>query len=240
MRLQSIFAAALVAAVSLSANSATGLELEVGGELGLNYNRLSQPRDLQGEPTLLQGSRFTGFGVHIGPDVRWYAASLDFADLVVDGALLVAFQNGSGFVEDSQSGARRDVDLSLTNLRLPLTVGARYGVGDSSGFTLFAGGELLFGIVAGSEVTEVGVGGEPTPLNVTTATHVGLTGGIEFDFAVTDSFVVPLSVRYAYDPFVPKKTVERFEGFESQDAPGAYTVAFDHMVMIGIGARFRM
>lgn len=238
MRHSTTIAAALVAAVSLYASPAFGFDLEAGAELGINYSRLSQPRDLQGEPTLLQGSRFTGFGVHVGPDLRLNAAQLDFADLVVDASVLVAFQNGSGFVEDSNSGARRDVDLSLVNLRLPVTIGARYELGENAGATLMAGTELLFGVVANSTVTEVGLMGEPTPLAVTTATHLGLTLGAEFDYRIGESLVLPLSVRYVYDPFVPKKTVERFDGFESEDAPGAYTVAFDHMVLVSVGARF--
>lgn len=238
MRRLPIIAAAILAAVSLSSTPAAALELEAGVVLGANSSRLSQPRDLEGEPTLLQGSRFSGFGVHAGPDLRWRAARLAFADLVIDSSILVGFEGGSGFVEDSQSGARRDVELSLINLRVPLLVGVRYGVGESAGFTLQAGAELLFGLVASSTVTEAGLSGEPEPLAVATATHVGLALGVGFDYALTDDMVVPLSLRYVYDPMVPKKTVDRFDGFESQDDPGAFTVAFDHVILLSLGARF--
>ncbi len=238
MRNAIALAAALVAAVSLSVPSDAAAQIEAGGTIGLNYNRLSQPRDLEGEPTLLQGSRFTGFGVHVGADGRWYASKLDFADLVVDASLLVAFQNGSGFVEDSESGARRDVDLSLINLRVPITAGVRYSLSDTMGLSLELGPEILAGLQASSKVTEVGLSSEASVLDVATAFHVGISIGAEFDIALSDSFVLPIGLRYVYDPMVPKKTVERFGDFESADNPGAYTVAFDHMILFSVGARF--
>jgi hypothetical protein len=238
MRFSHACAAAVLAAVSLCTATATASDFEVGAAIGGNYNRLSQPRDLEGEPTLLQGSRFTGFGVHVGADGRWRAAKLDFADLVVDASLLLAFQNGSGFVEDSASGARRDVDLSLVNLRVPITVGARYTLTDAIGLTLELGPELLLGLASSSTVTESGLPGEPTPLAVTTATSVGLSIGAELDVRIGDSLIVPIGLRYVNDPLVPKKTTDRFDGFENEDNPGAYTVAFDHVVLFTIGARF--
>ena len=50
MRSSFIITAAILVAVSLSSTPATALELEAGLVLGANSSRLSQPRDVEGEP----------------------------------------------------------------------------------------------------------------------------------------------------------------------------------------------
>jgi len=48
-------------------------------------------------------------------------------------------------------------------------------------------------------------------------------------------FAMPLEARVTWDPFVEDSTVERFAGFESEDRPGFYKVAFDWQVLVMTG-----
>ena len=94
MKLSTVICTAILLA---AANPAVAQELLVGGKVGGSFNQLSQPADPAGEPTVLFGSAFTGFGFQAGGTVYKELKRFGFGPLFVEGDLLVAHQTATAF-----------------------------------------------------------------------------------------------------------------------------------------------
>lgn len=225
---------ALVA--TLTAVSVTAEPLLLGGKLGLNYSELLAPTDPQGEPTVLFGTAFSGFGFQVGGSARYEVAQLAFSDLIASADLMFAYQRGRGFAESRVTDARRTVAFHSLGLQLPVLVGLSFsGEGERpSKFDIAVGPSLLAGLSAGSSTKSTGDTEEAPALPVRPVTHVGLTAHAGVVLDIGDAWL-PVDVRLTWNPMVAKSTRDRFDNFVSLDEPGRYAAAFSWSLSVSVG-----
>ncbi|MBA2662389.1 MAG: hypothetical protein H0U74_08860 [Bradymonadaceae bacterium] len=210
------------------------LDLDVGARVGGNWNILARPTDPIGEPTILFGSAFSGFGFSLGP-----SAALDVyhiegaARLIVSADLLYSYHAGSGYAEHAASAQKRTVTIATHTVRVPLLLHLA-GEERKTGMRIGAGVDLIAGLSSQSTVVEEGIPGQPQPLDTMPKTHITGTMLLAFDYH-QPSYFIPLEARFTWNPSVPRSTRERFDGYKSFDEPGRYQVAFNWQIMLMTG-----
>ncbi len=228
--------ATLPAVAAAEEGDEADLEFEYGVTAGGNWNILTQPEDPEGDFTFLWGSAFTGFGGVIGATVATDVAEFDSVSLMVTADALYGYHRGTGFADHGDAG-RIDVTLTSHVLRLPVL--ARF-YGDAADLrpSFGLGVEPILGIASSSRTAEHGIEGEVE--DVDTSAGSGLAGiaaaGLEFD--TDEGHPVLFDLRFSWNPFVSSSTEERFDGFESEDDPGVYRVAYDWQVFVTAGVRW--
>lgn len=223
-------------AVLTAASPAAAQDMLIGVKGGGLFSQLSQPTDPVGEPTVLFGTSFTGFGFQVGGSFYRDLVDLGVGPLFVHADLMFAHQRASGFAESRTSPARRTVSINTTGLRLPALIGVGFRGGGTL-LNLAAGPELLLGLGAASKTSAEG-GAEPAPpLAVRPVTHVGLTAHVGMIFDVA-AHKLPVDVRFTWDPFVASSTRDRFDNFVDFNNTGSYAVAFDWQAMVTTGVLF--
>ena len=203
--------------------------------MGATFQQMSQPADPMGEPTVLFGTAFTGFGFVAGGSFHRDLARLSLGPIFVHADLLFAHQRARGFAENRTTSARRTLTIHATGLRLPALAGFAIA-GNSSELSVALGPELLLGLAAGSKLTDEGtpLGSTPPPLDVRPTTALGIAGhlGISFDVG---GVVLPIDARLTWNPFVPKSTRDRFDGYVDADNTGKYGVGFNWQALVMVG-----
>ncbi len=202
----------------------------VGARAGIGYSRLTRPTDPAGEPTLLYGAPFAGVATIVGASGAWVFGRY----LSAEAGLWYQFVRQTGFAQNRESGQRQLVELTAHTARVPLLL---KGVWPRAGVRphLSVGPELLLGFASDADVTYENIP-EPTPeLETSAVAHVGLTVGAGVSFPIRDDLVLPLEVRLTWDPMVPDATRERFDGYRSDEALGAYEVASEVQVLFLVG-----
>lgn len=227
-----VFAALLLAGAPASAQT------HAGAKVGGSFNQLSQPTDPQGEPTVLFGTAFTGFGFQAGGTLYHTLADLGVGPLFVHADLLFTHQRGNGYAESRTSPARRTITIHTTGLRVPALIGVGF-TGGGSMLNLAVGPELLLGLAAGSRTKNEGGASSGAELPVRAVTHLGLTAqiGMIFDAAGQK---VPIEARFTWDPFVAKSTRDRFDNWVDFDNTGSYAVAFNWQAILMVGVMFEI
>jgi hypothetical protein len=215
------------------ASDAAAQGMLIGGKIGGNFNQLSQPADPAGEPTVLFGTAFTGFGFQAGASVYRQIKRFGFGPLFVDSDLLLAHQRATGFAESRTTSAKRTIAIHTTSLRLPALLGVGFA-GNSSTFSAALGPELLLGIAAGSKTKQEGGASGTAELVVRPVTHLALTGQLGMVFKASGAFL-PVNLRLTWDPAVGKSTRDRFVGYADFDNPGEYKVAFNWQAVLMVG-----
>ena len=224
---------AVLILLTLTSTPAFAQDLLVGGRVGGAWVQRSQPTDPEGEPTVLFGTAFTGYGVAVGGTAQRALTMVGSNPLLLDVDLLLSYRRALGFAESRTSDARRELILKTTAVQLPVLVGM--GIQGTSTLLQFsAGPELLAGITSGSATRQTGVEGVPDTLPTRPAIHVGLTGklGLMFDAA---GGKLPIDLRLTYDPMVAKTTRDRFDNYVSPENPGRYGVAFNWQALVTVG-----
>lgn len=236
--LSKLFAAGLLVAMGVFAPASSQAEgLAVGAKVGGNWSLLNKPTDPIGEPSFLSGSAFDGMGFLIGGTVHYPLLEVQGALLEFEGGLLFSRHSARGFEKDSDTGDERVAILKASMLRVPLLVHLRRGTtaDAATGFRVGMGLEPMFGLQSGA-VVDPG----PEKLETTPTTHLGTTVALGFDYQANSSLTIPLEFRATWDPFVEESTVERFENFESADAPGDYQVAYNWQLFLMTGVRWEL
>jgi len=226
------FFAVLILAMLASA-PALAQELLVGGRAGGSWVQRSQPNDPEGEPTVLFGTAFTGYGIAVGGTLQRELTKVGQNPLLLDADLLISYRRALGFAESRTTNARRELILMTTAVQLPILIG--FGIRGTSTLLQFsAGPELLAGITSGSATRQTGVEGVPDSLETRPAIHLGVTGklGMMFDAA---GGKLPIDLRLTYDPFVARSTRDRFDNYVSAENPGRYGVAFNWQALVTVG-----
>lgn len=213
---------------------AHALDLDIGARIGGNWSILARPTDPVGEPTVLHGSAFSGFGFTIGP-----TASIDVyrfdgaARLFVSADLLYSYHSGSGYAEHSGSGQKRTVFYSTNTARVPVLVHLA-GHRRETGLRLGIGPELIVGFSSKSEVVEENVPGQPEAFHTVPKSYVAGTFLLAFDY-YQKSFSIPVEARFTWNPFVGKSTKDRFEDYEDMNNPGSYQAVFSWQILFMTG-----
>ncbi len=230
-----VMVAASLVVMPLEEAQAMDLDLEVGARVGPSWNLLSQPRDRAGEWTLLHGSAFSGVGIVLGPEVSLGVTEVADARVQVTGNLLYGFHRGSGF-EEHGDGSRIDLHIHAHVLRLPVLVQVRPVEGEFAP-VVGLGVEPTIGLVSGATVEQQGMTTPPQPLETRPSSGMNLAGtlGVNWD---RQNMVIPVELRFAWNPFVPNTTVDRFDDFQSPDDPGNYGGAFNWQVLLTVGIRY--
>lgn len=230
----SLIAGAFAMALS-HPGQAEALEFEVGARAGGAWNLLMQPEDREGRPTLLHGSAFTGYGFVFGPTASMTFAQFAGARFSLGADLLYGYHQGSGF-EAHPGGQRVDVTLVTHVLRLPVMVQMTHE-GASLSPSVGLGVEPVFGLVSGATVVNTNIDRPAEPLETTPKSAMaGLIAlGMSWD---QGKVIVPVDLRFSWNPFVGSTTVERFDGYSSPTERGAYEVAFDWQIMATAGVRW--
>jgi hypothetical protein len=233
------FLAALVfiaVAVPLAV-SAQERAIHVGGVVGPNFNQLNGPTDPEGDVTVLGGTAFTGSGVTGGATGAMELVDVPFGALFVEANLLLSHHRGTGFAESRTTGQRQELTLSTNILRLPAF--ARYDILDNPISIRFGlGPELLLGL--GARHSTRGVGIDPPSqenFDARATTHFALSTKLGLTYQMS-GLRIPLDLRFTWDPMVPKSTRDRLVGYQSYDEPGAYQVAYNYQLLVGLGVEF--
>lgn len=209
--------------------------LLIGGKLGVSYNELTQPNDPAGEPTVLFGTSFNGFGFQGGATAQKGVLDLGVGELFLSGDLLVSHQRGSGFAESRTSAAKRTVSISTTGLHIPVLVGMSFtGESGATAFNIGVGPQLLLGLSAGSATKQEATSEPATPLPIRPVTHVGLTAHLGL-LIKTSAAWLPIDARFTWDPMVAKSTRDRFDNYVDFDNTGDYAVAFTWQASVMVG-----
>ena len=205
---------------------------------GGNYAYLSGPTDPVGEPTLLYGAAYSGWGLQGGVGVEWEILDVIHSDLRVD--LVWSQGEVSGLAEDAQAQSRQTIELSSTSLRVPILVQwrsapAREAADQGLVFYAGLGPEVLIGLGSGAVVVNEGIPEDPEPLYTTQVFHVGVSAALGAALMITERVRIPIDARLTWDPFVPRSTRERFEGYVSFEEPGSYQIAYDLQLALSLG-----
>ncbi len=224
-----LLAGAFACAVTLGPSSVEAAEKEAGIAAGLNWNHLTAPTDPAGEPTFMWGSAFTGFGTLLGATASMDLSEVGSYQLRLTGDLLYGYHRGAGFAEHDEQGGRIDVQFTTHVVRLPVLarIGASPG---SSGPTVGAGLEPIFGVMSSAEVTTTGVEEQIQPVETTPSTGMATVLAVGYEVRL-DDMTIPLDARVSWNPFVGSSTEERMEDFQSLQNPGQYKMAFDWQFM---------
>ena len=210
-------------------------DLEIGAIVGGNWNLLTTPSDPEGEFTLLWGSAFSGKGMQLGASVSLPLTDVEGFPVRMTADLMHGYHRGSGWAEHEEGG-RIDVRLSTHVIRIPVLARLHTG-GDSSGITVGAGVEPIFGLMSAAHIELTDVEGDVQPLETTPTAGMAGVLAVGFDYRA-DGWTVPFDLRVVWNPFVKSSSEERFKDFESPSEPGDYRVAFDWQVMLTAGMRW--
>ena len=228
-------AAAVALIIMCMTSAAAAQDASFGVRLAGAYSSLPQPSDPEGEPTLMSGTAFTGFGYAFGAWAGVTVAELDQAQVAIDISGYYGQLRGLGY--EQRGDARREASIKTRLVRVPiLAVYENSAVGSTA--RIGAGVEPMIGIWSGAQVTVENTSENPEPLYTTPVTHLGLTGMVAYDAEVADGVNVPIELRLTYDPMVGKSTVDRFQNFESTSNPGDYEAAFRWQLMLATGISF--
>ncbi len=233
MKIITILLAGLFTLTAGQAIAAESMDVRLGVRGVGNYSILSAPSDPAGDPTLLSGAAFTGFGGGGGLASMFFLSKISAGDLYLALDLLYIAHSASGKAEAPATDQRRTATLKSSIIHAPLHLGIRAKT-DSIGYRISLGPELLLGLGSASQVDQENIPEPPQPLFTTPVTHIGLSANLGFDIDFTD-WVIPLDVRFVYDPNVPTSTKDRFDNYESANSPGNYQVAYDYQVFVSIG-----
>ncbi|MFB6350648.1 MAG: hypothetical protein ABEK29_02510 [Bradymonadaceae bacterium] len=217
------------------ASAAPG-DLAIGVKGGFNWSRLEQPNDPIGSPTLMQGTAFEGVGGTVGPTAAIELGTLAGGPFSLELDALYSRHVGHGSQENDESGARRDATLTTDVVRVPLLAKWQLPSTESSPILVGLGSELWAGFRSGAKVIHnEAVEAPPQPLRTTPVRHLALTALLGFEIPAGPNRTIPLELRTSWDPMVAPTTAERFRGYQSQDNPGEFEVAFDYHVIAMTG-----
>jgi hypothetical protein len=216
-------------------STAAAQNTSIGGRLGATFHQLSQPADPVGEPTVLFGTAFTGFGIVGGASFHREITRMSLGPVFLHADLLFSHQRAKGFAENRSSSARRTLTIHTTGLRLPALAGLAIA-GKSSELSVALGPELLLGLAAGSKLTDEGteLGATPAALEVRPVSHLGLAGHLGITFPVND-YRFPIDLRLTWNPFVAGSTRDRFDGYVDDTNTGKYAVAYNWQAVVMVG-----
>lgn len=226
----------MIALLTLSAGqafAADSMEVRLGLRGVGNYSVLSGPSDAKDDPTLLSGASFNGFGGGGGLAAMFFLTKLSAGDLYVALDLLYVAHSASATAEAPATAQKRTATLKSNIVHVPLHLGLR-AKSDAIGYRFSIGPELLLGLSSASQIDQENIPEAPQPLFTTPVTHIGLSANLGFDIDFGD-WVVPLDLRFVYDPSIPGSTKERFDNYESTSLPGDYQVAYDYQVFVSVG-----
>ncbi|MEZ4461847.1 MAG: hypothetical protein R3E66_19425 [bacterium] len=225
--------AALIVCTSSTAMAANAIDMRLGIRGAGNYSILMAPDDAAGDPTLLSGAGFKGFGGGGGIASMYYLTSLAGGQLYLALDLLFVAHSGTGKAEAPATDQRRTVTLTSKILHAPLHIGLLTQSG-TTGFRFSLGPELLLGLGSGASVEQQNISEPPQPLFTTPVTHVGLSANVGMDFGF-DGWIVPIDFRFVVDPSVPASTSDRFDNYESNADPGNYQVGYNYQIFLTVG-----
>ena len=206
----------------------------VGARFAFGYNHMRAPFDLEGEPTLLFGSAFSGVGFQAGATIKTQLSSIGAARIGLTADILYAYMNGKGYAQDAALTQRRTIELTSHGLRIPLLLEAEAARAEKVAWVVGVGPEMLVGLATSATVTDENLG-VPIPELFTTPTlHAGIAAQVGA-MILRDDKRIPLILRFTWDPAVPRSTRGRFEGYIDNDNPGRYQVGFDFHVHATVG-----
>ena len=208
--------------------------IRVGVRALVGFNQLAPPEDPAGEPTLLSGAGFSGLGIGGGLSAQIQLARADFGDVYLEIDALYVVHSADGTASSPATQQSRNVEFTANTVHAPALLGIAQKRGPLT-YRFAIGPELLLGMGTSSTVTEENLAGDPQPLLTTPVTHVGITGLIGFDYALTSDWILPIEVRVTWDPSIETSTVDRFDNYRDPNTPGAYQVAFNWFVSAVIG-----
>lgn len=220
--------------------SALGKEIEIGARIGTGWNLLPQPDDPPGSPTLVSGTAFTGGSFLIGPTGTLRLFESEEITLKFSADLLYGYHRGAGFAERSD-GPRIDLILVAHLLRAPLMVEVSHQATRLSP-TVALGLEPVLGL--GSSSTS-----EQRGFDAVDELQTRAKSSISLLFALgaalhLDKIIVPLDLRFSFNPFVGTSTEARFDSLDVIDEEngeyraGTFQVAYTWQIMATTGFRF--
>ena len=221
------------AAVGLASPSARAESPRLGFTVGGNWSLLTQPHDAPGQPTLMAGTAFDGFGAVLGPSLDAPLGHLDATRLGLDIDLLYSRHRATGYERRSSPSRSRRATLSTHVLQIPLTFTLEPGVTD--GWLQLALGPTLWWGLAGEALGSATGAATPPSIESASVFHGGLLGQIAFRIPVGEQFHLPLEFRALWDPFVGETTPARFRDFKSARNPGRLEVAYDWQLSLATG-----
>lgn len=213
-------------------------DLAIAAKLGANWSTMNPPNDPRGEPTLLSGSAFDGFGFTGGIAGFYQLAELQGASFELEAGLLYSYHSGSGF-EEIPGGEKRTLTLSTQMVQVPIMVHLKSG-NNAGGFRVGVGLVPMLGLQSAATVELENSTRTPEPLETQPAIHLGLSAALGYDFAIDPTYSVPLEVRVAWDPAVGESTRDRFPDYASMSDPGAYQVAYNWQLLFMTGLRYEL
>lgn len=232
-------AGVIVLASASLPKEAYALDLDVGARVGGNWSILERPTDPVGEPTVLHGSAFSGFGFTIGPTVSTEVYRFDgAARLLLSADLLYSIHSGSGYAEHSGSGQKRTISYSTQTARFPVLVHLA-GHRRETGLRLGVGPELIMGLSSKSEVVEKNIPGQPEEFKTIPKTYLAGTLMLAFDY-YQPRYSIPLEARFTWNPSVGKSTKDRFDNYEDFDNPGSYQAVFSWQILFMTGFNWNL
>jgi hypothetical protein len=195
--------------------------LRFGLRLGFGTAGASKADDGFGEPTLLFGSAFTGSSLQASV-VGSYRLTLPSSSLhaSIRWELGMATYSTEGFAETP--AYRREIRFSTTHLEIPLLIELAWRAGPVL-VGAHAGAGIRFGVAASAEEIR-GPGSPPDPpLSIRTGGSPSVLIGASIA-ADMGRWVLPLDVRFRWNPTYPSTTRDRFDAWRSESSTGAYLV----------------
>jgi len=208
--------------------------VRLGARAVIGFNQLAPPEDPAGEPTLLSGAGFSGLGIGGGLSAQIQLAQASFGDVYLEIDALYVVHSADGSASSPATQQSRKIEFKANTVHAPALIGIAQRRGRMT-YRFAMGPELLLGMGTSSTVTEENLPGDPQPLLTTPVTHVGITGLIGFDYALTSDWVLPIEIRVTWDPSIGTSTVDRFDNYRDPNNPGSYQVAFNWFVSAVIG-----
>ncbi len=205
----------------------------IGLLVGLDYSQINKPSDPAGEPTLLFGAAFSGIGFTGGLTTTLEAVDLGPGALSLRLDLLAELNSVSGFAENKTTGSKQELSFTETSLHAPILIGYTLRISENFPIFFYGGVDLIIATLNTETTQSAGV--TPDPLTALAAKNpISLLGVIGTSFQTGD-WVIPLDLRFNYNPFTEKSTRARFDGYSSSTFPGTYRVAYDWQVFITLG-----
>lgn len=208
--------------------------ITVGARIGGNYNYLTRPTDPKGEPTLLYGSAYAGFGFAAGLELNYPVTDSFMATF----GLIYGRHNGTGYAKNEARQQEQSLTLSAHTIHLPILLTWVKSLG---ALKLMAGigPELLFTVASASTTTYTNIDASPQSLETFNPLHVGVTTSVGLS-AMVSNIELPLIFRFTWDPMMPGSTRERLINYKNLNDLGQYQVAFDWQFSLLFGANFSL
>lgn len=206
--------------------------LSVGLLIGLNYSQINSPTDPAGEPTLLFGSAFKGIGFTGGLTATFDPFKIGPGSLSLRVDFLGAFTKVSGFAENRTQNFRRELAFTDLSLRAPIMLGYTLRAIEHVPIFLFGGVDLLVASLKTESEQDNGI--TPNPIATRGPNPLSLIGVVGTAYEAGD-WIIPIDLRFNYNPFTEKSTRARFDNYLSATSPGAYQVAFDWQIFVTLG-----